>query len=123
MITTKNLSNKKRILFIVSTPMVIDFFMLKILKSIKKNFIVTIVCNRDHDSEGFEKLAKFFHVNHIPIERDINLYKDLICLFKLLNFLIFTRLPCLWLVLFVAFFLHAAKYLLVIPVLVRIAER
>jgi glycosyltransferase involved in cell wall biosynthesis len=91
MMSSKNISNKRSILFVVSTPVVIDFFMLNILKSLKKNYTITIVCNQKLDEHTFHKLKNMFFIKHIPINRNIKIFNDLYCLILLLQYLIFNR--------------------------------
>jgi len=81
----------KKILIIVSTPMVIEFFLEDILRAVNKKFEVTIACNKNDYPDYFNKISSTFHMVHIPIKRNINLLFDLYAFAKLFIYLLFNR--------------------------------
>jgi len=81
----------KRILIVVSTPMVIEFFLEDILRAVNKKFKVTIVCNKNDYPAYFNRISSTFHVVHIPIKRNINLFFDLYAFTLLFFYLLFNR--------------------------------
>jgi len=60
-----------------------------------------------------------------PLETKVQYEKGIMLYLRglLSIFLTILRLPCIWLVLWVQFFLHLCKYLVILPVLVRILEK
>ena len=75
----------KKICFVAATPLTIHFFFRPHLSALAKKFEVTLICNFKTDSY-VPNLGLSVTQNDIEIERKISLKKDLVALFKLIQF-------------------------------------
>lgn len=78
-------TKKKKICFIVSTPMTANAFLLNHFEALSKYYSICLVANFD-DTLEFDTHIKIVK-KHIPINRKISILSDLRSLFHLYNFL------------------------------------
>jgi glycosyltransferase involved in cell wall biosynthesis len=79
---------KTKIAFVVSTPLTINSFMLEHIKALSNIYDIYVIANKD-----FGLLADCINVSfiHLPMQRDISLYNDVSCIFKLIKIIHYYR--------------------------------
>lgn len=73
---------KTKIAFVVSTPLTINSFMLEHIKALSKTYDVYVIANKK-----FGLVSDCINVSfiHLPMQREISLYNDVSCIFKLIK--------------------------------------
>lgn len=80
-----NSTVKRSICVVLTSPFVLNAFLLNHLKALADNYVVT-VCINTQESPVSEALDPRVELLHFPIAREINLFKDIWALFWLLRF-------------------------------------
>jgi len=78
-------SQKKKICFIVSTPVTANAFLLNHIKGLSDFFEVYLVANLDSSVQP--NVTYLSGIHHLEIERKPNIFKDLFCVFRLFRYL------------------------------------
>lgn len=73
---------KIKIAFVVSTPLTINSFMIEHIKALSKTYDVYVIANK-----SFGAVSECIDVSfiHLPLHREISLYDDVGCIFKLIK--------------------------------------
>jgi glycosyltransferase involved in cell wall biosynthesis len=78
---------KKKICFIVATPVTARSFLLKHFEYLSQEFDVYLVANFENNSSVVFSIPHIKDVNNIGIQRNISIFKDLAALFSLIKYL------------------------------------
>ena len=76
----------KKICFIVSTPLIVKHFLKNNFKILSKEVEIYLVGNFNNEELILFKKYSIKQTHVIPIVREINLFYDIMSLFKLFNF-------------------------------------
>tara|TARA_B110000259_G_C13984669_1_gene389960 strand:+ start:294 stop:1430 length:1137 start_codon:yes stop_codon:yes gene_type:complete len=77
----------KKIAIISSNYASIKSFLSKQIEHLSKNYLVNIYTNIENSEDLFGNMNKNIKFIHLPIKRNVNLFKDLECFFKLIFFI------------------------------------
>ena len=78
----KNLSHRKKIALIVTSVLMVRFFLVPHILSLSKKYDLTLILKNDHP-EILKDMNLPVRVIEIPIERKISLYRDFLALLRL----------------------------------------
>lgn len=75
-------AQRKRVCFVTTTPLIVNFFLLDILAELSKRYEVTLVFNPDR-AVSLDRLSSNISIVFAPIERKVSLWKDVKAVYKL----------------------------------------
>lgn len=75
---------KKKLCFVVSTPMTIKAFLYEPIKRLSERYAIYVIANIS-EGQPLDWLKDYATVIPVPIERKVSLFKDFVSLFRLIN--------------------------------------